>query len=181
MLPLQGRVCGSMCAKHRQDAVCFHTMKLLRFAATLFLAAVTGGSAVAAAADGDGKLHIAAVDVEGGQATLFVSPTGQSLLVDTGWPGNNYRDADRIVAAVHDLGVQRIDTVILSHYHEDHIGGVPQLVERIPVGTFIDHGAMYEQGGGVPKIYQAYQAVLATGQVQAHLCQGWGEAAGRRV
>ncbi|MGI4854722.1 MAG: ComEC/Rec2 family competence protein [Janthinobacterium lividum] len=140
-------------------------MNVVRFAASLLLSAVTVSPLIAAVpAKTGGKLRIAVIDVEGGQSTLFVSPTGQSLLVDTGWPGNNYRDADRIVAAAHDLGVQRIDTVVLSHYHLDHIGGVPQLVERIPVGTFIDHGEMYEQGGGVPKIYADYQAVLATGK-----------------
>ncbi len=137
---------------HRLNA----RLNLLRLAAALLAIAVTSlHGQQTASIKGDGKLHIAAIDVEGGQATL---------LVDAGWPGNNYRDADRIVAAAHDLGVQQIDTVVLSHYHLDHIGGVPQLVERIPVGTFIDHGAMYEQGGGVPEIYNAYQAVLATGK-----------------
>lgn len=133
-------------------------------AALLFSALVIPTAVLAAPAKGDGKLHIAAIDVEGGQATLFVSPTGQSLLVDAGWPGSNFRDADRIVAAAHERGLDHIDTVLISHFHTDHVGGVPQLVERIPVGTFIDHGEMYEQGGGVPKIYAAYQAVLSTGK-----------------
>ncbi|MGI4758912.1 MAG: ComEC/Rec2 family competence protein [Janthinobacterium lividum] len=118
----------------------------------------------AATAKGDGKLHIAAIDVEGGQSTLFVSPTGQSLLVDAGWPGSNFRDADRIAAAAHDLGIDHIDAVLISHFHTDHVGGVPQLVQRIPVVTFLDHGEMYEKGSDVPQIYAAYQAVLATGK-----------------
>ncbi len=136
-----------------------------RFVVALFAIAMTVSlprDAVSAA--GNGSLRIAAIDVEGGQATLFVAPTGQSLLVDTGWPGNNGRDAERIVAAAHEFGLQRIDTVLITHYHTDHVGGVPQLAERIPVGTFLDHGAMYEQGGGVPEMYNAYQATLSGGK-----------------
>jgi competence protein ComEC len=91
-------------------------------------------------------LEIYFVDVEGGQATLFVTPEGQSLLIDTGWPGNAGRDADRIVAAAKKAGVSKIDFVLLTHYHMDHAGGVPQLFARIPVGAFIDHGANREPG-----------------------------------
>ena len=86
-------------------------------------------------------LEVYFIDVEGGQATLFVTPAGKSLLIDTDWPENAGRDADRIVAATKLAGVTKIDYVLLTHYHNDHSGGVPQLVERIPVGTFIDHGA----------------------------------------
>ena len=62
-------------------------------------------------------LEIYSVDVEGGQATLFVTPEGQSLLIDTGWPGNAGRDADRIVAAAKKAGLSKIDFVLLTHYH----------------------------------------------------------------
>jgi competence protein ComEC len=106
------------------------------------------------------------IDVEGGQATLFVTPTGQSLLIDTGWPENAGRDADRIVAATKLAGISKIDYVLLTHYHNDHSGGVPQLVERIPVGTFIDHGANIDTkpGGPTLDVWNAYQKVLATGK-----------------
>lgn len=106
------------------------------------------------------------IDVEGGQSTLFVTPTGQSLLIDTGWPGNGGRDADRIVAAAKRAGIQKIDYVLLTHYHDDHSGGVPQLVERIPVGTFIDHGANIETAprDSAERVWEAYQKVLATGK-----------------
>ncbi|MHB8501623.1 MAG: ComEC/Rec2 family competence protein [Candidatus Acidiferrales bacterium] len=107
-------------------------------------------------------LQIYFVDVEGGQATLFVTPAGKSLLIDTGWPGNNGRDADRIVAATKLAGIAKIDYVLLTHYHEDHTGGVPQLAAKIPIGTFIDHGVNREPtDSATEEASQAYQSLLA--------------------
>lgn len=128
----------------------------------LCFAASTLGAPAAQARD---DLKIYFVDVEGGQATLFVTPAGQSLLIDTGWPGNNGRDADRIIAAAKDAGIAKIDYVLITHFHEDHVGGLPQLVARIPVGTFIDHGDNREVGDA-PTLqdWQAYQQLLATGK-----------------
>src|SRR5258708_39650516 len=83
-------------------------------------------------------LQVYFVDVEGGQATLFVTPAHQSLLIDTGWPGNDGRDANRIVAAAKRAGISKIDYVLITHFHTDHGGGVPQLTAPIPVETFID-------------------------------------------
>ena len=123
------------------------------------MAAVAQGSASA------GKLKVYFIDVEGGQSTLFVTPEGQSLLVDTGWPGNNGRDADRIVAAAKKAGLSKIDYVLLTHYHVDHAGGIPQLLDRFPVGTFIDHGPNREMDKGITeKDYAVYQQILATGK-----------------
>ena len=85
-------------------------------------------------------LQIYFVDVEGGQSTLFVTPAGKSLLIDTGWPGFNGRDANRIVAAAHRAKISKIDFVLVTHYHRDHAGGLPQLAERIPIGKLLDHG-----------------------------------------
>ena len=105
------------------------------------------------------------VDVEGGQSTLFVTPEGKSLLTDTGWPGNNGRDADRIAAAAKDAGIKKIDFVLITHYHDDHVGGAPQLAAKIPVGTFIDHGELRETNDDSAKrVFSAYQQLLATGK-----------------
>ena len=127
----------------------------------LFTAATLG------AQQASGDLKIFFIDVEGGQSTLFVTPDHHSLLIDTGWPDYQGRDADRIVAAAHKAGLDRIDYVLLTHYHVDHTGGVPQLVERIPVGTFIDHGPLREPGDkATADAFAAYQKVLATGKYQ---------------
>ena len=109
-------------------------------------------------------LHIHFVDVEGGQATLFVLPSGESLLVDTGFPGNNGRDADRIAAAAAKAGVKRIDTLVVTHYHADHVGGVPALIERIPIARFVDHGPTVESGDQPAALFNGYAALRAKGQ-----------------
>lgn len=105
-------------------------------------------------------LEIYVVDTEGGKAALYVSPTGQSLLIDSGNPGG--RDTDRIMAAVADAGLKQIDFLMSTHYHVDHVGGVQELAKRIPIGHYIDHGptvegpvvpALREQ---VPGFQQAY-------------------------
>lgn len=104
-------------------------------------------------------LRLFFVDVEGGQATLLVAPTGKSLLIDTGWPGFAGRDADRIAAAAKEAGVSEIDYVLVTHYHDDHVGGVPQLVERIRIGTFVDHGPNREDSDETRAHYAAYEKV----------------------
>ncbi len=101
------------------------------------------------------------VDVEGGQSTLFVTPAGQSLLIDTGWPGHEYRDANRIVAAAKKAHIKKIDYVLITHYHDDHVGGVPQLLEKFPVGTFIDHGENRETTKRGDRLYAAYLKAIA--------------------
>lgn len=86
-------------------------------------------------------LDIYVVDVEGGNAVLFVAPSGESLLIDTGNAGDGAaRDAGRIMAAAKDAGLTQIDHLIITHWHGDHFGGVSELASRIPIQQFIDHG-----------------------------------------
>ncbi|MFL6280303.1 MAG: ComEC/Rec2 family competence protein [Vicinamibacterales bacterium] len=94
-------------------------------------------------------LEIWVVDVEGGKAALYVSPTGQTAMIDTGFPGA--RDLERITAAITDAGIKQIDYLISTHYHVDHIGNVIELAARIPIGTFVDHGPTVE-GPSVPQV-----------------------------
>src|SRR6201993_4609448 len=141
----------------------FHRPKRKFVASLAVVAAVLLVQPWAWAAKRDLRVYF--IDVEGGQSTLFVTPTGQSLLIDTGWPGNNGRDADRIAAAAKDAKVSKIDFVLITHFHDDHVGGAPQLAAKIPVGTFIDHGENRETNGeGAKKVFAAYQQLLATGK-----------------
>jgi len=101
-------------------------------------------------------LLIYAIDVEGGQATLLVAPSGGSLLVDTGWPGENGRDAGRIQDAMRDAGITRLDHVLITHFHVDHVGGLPELARRVPIGEFLDHGVNREDSDITRRDFAAY-------------------------
>src|SRR5262245_25834328 len=86
-------------------------------------------------------LDIYVVDVEGGNATLFVTPSGESLLIDTGNGGAAAaRDAARIMAAMKDAGIQQLDHLITTHWHGDHFGGMAELASKVTIKEFIDHG-----------------------------------------
>jgi len=110
-------------------------------AAMLFLLFMVA-DADRAAAQARKTLDIYVVDVEGGNATLFVSPSGGSVLIDTGnlAPEAAVRDAERIMAAARDAGLTQIDHLITTHWHGDHFGGMAELAKRIPIRHFIDHG-----------------------------------------
>jgi len=136
------------------------TSRLLRIMSVSLLLLLLVMAPASAAGRAAKTLRIYAIDVEGGQATLVVSPLGQSLLIDTGWPGFNGRDANRIVAAAHAAGLKRIDYVLITHHHRDHVGGVPQLVERIKVGIFVDHGPNLEDSDVTREDYAAYQKAI---------------------
>jgi beta-lactamase superfamily II metal-dependent hydrolase len=121
------------------------------------------------AQSGKGDLQVYFIDVEGGQSTLFVMPDGETLLVDTGNPGG--RDAGRILAMCKAAGVTKIDTLLITHYHTDHVGGLPEVAAKIPVGRFVDHGVNRESAavpGGGPTVagWTAYQKVLTDGHAE---------------
>jgi len=106
-------------------------------------------------------LDIHFIDVEGGQSTLIVSPRGESLLVDAGWPGFNGRDADRIVKTAKKAGLKKIDTLLITHYHVDHVGGITQLLERFPVSAIVYHGKNTESGKNPGELQEALDKALA--------------------
>ena len=143
-----------------------------QFLATVLLPSILLLSAPAVAAPASKTLQIYFLDVEGGQATLIVSPSGQSLLIDTGWPGNKGRDADRILAAAHQAGLTQIDYVLITHYHRDHVGGVPPLVDGIKVGTFLDHGPNLEDSQVTRTDYAAYEKSIV-GHAHIVVTPGW--------
>jgi beta-lactamase superfamily II metal-dependent hydrolase len=115
----------------------------------LFALAATLASAAQAAK----TLDIYFIDVEGGQSTLVVAPSGQSLLIDTGYAGNSGRDANRIAAAAKAAGVKHIDNLLITHHHSDHVGGVQNLLARLPVTTFLDKGPSVEEDNKYPEPY----------------------------
>lgn len=135
------------------------------------LAAVAVVFSGTASMQGRKTLDIYSIDVEGGQATLFVSPSGESMLVDAGSAGE--RDAGRIVATAKQAGLTQIDYVVVTHYDGDHVGGVKDVADRFPVKTFVDHGPRVTPAGAPAPTPQqqantdrgdaAYAAAVATG------------------
>src|SRR5512142_294488 len=115
----------------------------------------------AALAAGAADLRLYFIDVEGGQATLIVTPSGQTMLVDAGWPRQFNHGADRIEAAAKAAGVQRIDYMLVTHYHLDHVGGVPEVAAGLPVGTYIDHGPNFETDPMAKRLSAAYEPLLS--------------------
>jgi competence protein ComEC len=99
---------------------------------------------LASAAQAAKTLEIYFIDTEGGQATLVISPSGQAMLIDTGYTGFGGRDATRIKEAAKLAHVKRIDVLFLTHHHKDHAGGVKNLLEVLPVQSFYDHGGDVE-------------------------------------
>jgi competence protein ComEC len=101
------------------------------------------------------NLEIYVADTEGGKAALFVAPSGQTVLIDSGNPGP--RDGERIVAMLGDAGVKQIDYLISTHYHVDHIGGMTELAKRIPILHYVDHGPNMEAKPQLQGFDAAYQ------------------------
>jgi len=107
-------------------------------------------------------LDIYVMDVEGGNSQLYVTPSGESVLIDTGNIGAAaVRDAERIMAAVKDAGLKQIDHLITTHYHGDHVGGVVELAKRVPILEFIDHGPNVQPADNIDPHLQQYAALYA--------------------
>ena len=117
-------------------------------------------AATAASAAAEAPLRIISIDVDGGAATLYVTPQGHALLIDTGWPAGRGgargapgspppapmpSSAQRIAAAARAAGVTRLDYLVMSHYHIDHVGGIQELIGLLPIDTFVDHGPNREE------------------------------------
>jgi beta-lactamase superfamily II metal-dependent hydrolase len=127
-----------------------------------FVLAVLG--ALGAAAQAQRPLDIYFVDVEGGQATLFVTPSGESMLIDTGYAGYADRDLNRVLAAMKLAGLTKLDYLLVTHYHNDHVGNAAGIAARIPVGTFIDHGEPVETTAEAKALYDTYVKARAGGR-----------------
>jgi competence protein ComEC len=106
-------------------------------------------------------LRLYFIDVEGGQATLVVAPSGQSMLVDTGWPTETLRDAERIAAAVKKTGIDTLDYLVITHYHADHVGGMEQLASRVKFRTVITHGPTTETGNSADSMMATFRTAIA--------------------
>jgi competence protein ComEC len=111
-----------------------------------------------------GQLDIYFIDVEGGQSTLIVTPAGESLLIDTGYAGNDGRDANRVVAAARDAGISKIDYLMITHFHGDHAGGVPEVARQLRIGTFVDHDGIVPADTQSAPVFNAYAAVRQSGR-----------------
>jgi glyoxylase-like metal-dependent hydrolase (beta-lactamase superfamily II) len=106
-------------------------------------------------------LDINVIDVEGGNSTLFVPPSGESVLIDTGNAGGaTGRDSGRILDAIKDAGLQQIDHLITTHWHGDHFGGMAEVAARIPIKEYIDHGDLMETSPPTTTFLQSTYAPL---------------------
>ena len=142
-----------------------------------FIAILTIVAAVGARAE---TLDIYFIDVEGGQSTLLVTPKGESLLIDTGWAGDGKagskpgepsqsRDANRIVSAVRDAGIKQIDYALITHFHSDHDGGVPELAQLMPIHHFVDHGSLPVEAQREAETKDAFDAYLVVRNKVQHI------------
>jgi beta-lactamase superfamily II metal-dependent hydrolase len=132
-----------------------HSMrKLLLIAVMVFLSAPLRAA---------GTLDVYFIDTEGGQSTLFVSPSGQTMLVDTGNLEPKGRDPARIAAVAKRAGVDHIDYLLITHYHSDHVGGVPELAKLLPITNFVDHGPEVEKDANAEALVRNYLGVRDKG------------------
>ncbi|MEO6222383.1 MAG: MBL fold metallo-hydrolase [Vicinamibacterales bacterium] len=159
-----------------------HRLSIVRTIILALAFAVAGSVASLTQASRSAQtLDIYFIDVEGGQSTLIVTPAGQTLLIDAGFPGSGgfsaragdpakARDAQRILAVTKQAGVARINYLLATHFHADHAGGVPELSQLIPIEAFIDHGGVTEDADrAVPGTIAVHQAYAAVREGKRHL------------
>jgi beta-lactamase superfamily II metal-dependent hydrolase len=107
-------------------------------------------ASMSSADETNSRLDIYFIDVEGGAATLIVTPAGESLLIDSGYPDNGFRDRDRILKVVREVaGRKALDHAAVTHWHLDHYGNHAALAAEIPIKNFWDRGipdALTEDG-----------------------------------
>jgi competence protein ComEC len=124
------------------------------------LITVVGLIAAASTGAAARTLDIYWIDAEGGASTLIVSPQGESMLVDSANRKPDDRDAKRIFAVAKQAGLEKIDTVVTTHYHGDHMGALEALSRMIPIGLYVDHGDSVEvDRPKAAETYRAYQAL----------------------
>src|SRR5262245_9494959 len=129
---------------------------LVPTALTLFAGLVAGQPQTAK------TLDMYLIDVEGGNAQLYRLPGGESVLIDTGNGGAGAaRDAARITAAVKDAGLTQVDYLITTHYHGDHVGGLPELAKQVAIREFIDHGPNVQPGPQIDPVLAQYAELSA--------------------
>ncbi|RLS47485.1 MAG: MBL fold metallo-hydrolase, partial [Planctomycetota bacterium] len=108
---------------------------MFRALLTVGLCLLASSSVVAGASDG--RLDIYFIDVEGGAATLLVTPAGESLLIDSGYPDNGGRDRDRILDVIKNVAkLDHLDHAAVSHWHLDHFGNHAALADKIKIKNF---------------------------------------------
>lgn len=150
-------------------------MKSIAIAAMLLIAACGAH----AQNTGAKTLDIYFIDVEGGQATLLVTPQGETLLIDTGFAGSEAaavpagaattRHASRIAAAAAAAGVKQIDYLMITHFHPDHVGGAVELAEQMPIRTFVDHGSVAQREQSSSQVMAPFNAYAKLREKARHL------------
>ncbi len=128
-----------------------------KIALLLLFGLFSAGAASAASKTFD----VYSIDSEGAKSVLIVSPTGQSMLIDTGWAGYNGRDTDRILEACKAAGVTKLDVMVITHYDIDHVNNAPGVAGKIPVDLFVDYGPPAVSNPGTLNAAKAYDALWA--------------------
>jgi competence protein ComEC len=103
-----------------------------------------------------GTLDVYVIDTEGGKAVILVTPAGGTMLIDAGYPRQDNRDTERIVATAQSLGIRQFDYIVSTHYDADHVGNVPEVAARIPARVYVDHGPPMSSGPGIDRFLNPY-------------------------